>query len=203
MWDIDKKIIHYKELKPFLKPFAKAKTWDEEELRTVYRGLMTATFLKRDEDGHFSFMHRSFLEFFLAKRLYHAFKKQKGFKKCLNTTRFDRKIIFFLYLLDKQNCVSPILQNILKTSYQKNISENALQILYWLARFDCDMEETISDVKKMQRTTEKFFPSKMHLRKAILQEINLEAAIFMELIFFSNSIWPRILPSSLPLPYLP
>jgi hypothetical protein len=65
---------------------------------------MTATFLKRDEDGHFSFMHRSFLEFFLAKRLYLAFKKKKGIKKCRNTTRFDRKIIFFLFLLDQQSC---------------------------------------------------------------------------------------------------
>jgi WD40 repeat protein len=176
MWNKDQKVMHYKELSPFLKPFAKAKTWDEEELRSIYRELMTATFLKRDEDGHFSFMHRSFLEFFLAKRLYLAFKKKKGIKKCLNTTRFDRKIIFFLYLLDQQSCVIPSLQGILTASYEKNISENALQILYWLARFECDMEDTISDVNKMQKVTAKLFPSTMQLKKASLQEINLEAA---------------------------
>jgi WD40 repeat protein len=176
MWNKDKKVMHYKELSPFLKSFAKAKTWDEDELRSIYRELMTATFLKRDDDGQFSFMHRSFLEFFLAKRLYLAFKMNKAIKKCLNTTRFDRKVIFFLYLLDQQSCVSPSLQGILTAPYEKNISENALQILYWLARFECDMEDTISDVKKMQTLTGRLFPSKMQLTKASLQEINLEAA---------------------------
>ncbi|ETR73287.1 MAG: hypothetical protein OMM_01070 [Candidatus Magnetoglobus multicellularis str. Araruama] len=131
---------------------------------------------KRDDDGQFSFMHRSFLEFFLAKHLYQAFKNKEGIKKCLNTTRFDRKVIFFLYLLDQQNCVIPSLQDILTAAYEKNISENALQILYWLARFECDMEDTISDVQKMQTMTDKLFPSKMRLKKASLQEINLEAA---------------------------
>jgi hypothetical protein len=40
-------------------------------------------------------------------------------EKCLNTTRFDRKVIFFLYLLDQQNCVSPALQGILTEAYEK------------------------------------------------------------------------------------
>jgi len=176
MWNTDKKEMHYKELVPFLKPFAKAKTWDEDELRDVYRELMTATFLQRDDAGHFSFMHSSFMEFFLAKRIYLAFQKQKRIKKYLNTTRFDQKIIFFLFLLDKKESIVPPLQKILTTAYEKNISENALQILYWIARFKCNMEETVSDIKVLQQLSGQLIPKKIILKKAKLQDINLEAA---------------------------
>jgi uncharacterized protein YjbI with pentapeptide repeats len=68
------------------------------------------------------------------------------------------------------------LQKILTAAYEKNVSENALQILYWMARFQCNMEETVSDVKALQEITGQLIPEKIMLKKANLQEMNLEAA---------------------------
>ncbi|KPA10264.1 repeat-containing protein [Candidatus Magnetomorum sp. HK-1] len=177
IWNSETKRIHYKEFLPFLMPFAKAQKWTENNLRLIIRELMAASFLKRDDQGHFSFMHQSIMEFFIAKRLHIAFKSNKAIRKLLNTYRLNKKIILFLTLMDKEkNIITKTLQTILNAGYEKNISENTLQILYWSARYACDMPESVTDVKKVQEKTRHLIPENAKLSNALLQEINLEAA---------------------------
>ena len=177
VWNKKNKKINYKEFLPFLVPFARVQKWTENNLRLIIRELMSASFFKRDDEGNFSFFHSSIMEFFVAKRLNLAFKSKKGIAKLLNTYRFNEKIVLFLWLVDKdKEALTKFLQNILKNEYEKNISENALQILYWIARYSCDMADKVTDVNKLQEKTRMFFPEKAMLNNALLEEINLEAA---------------------------
>jgi len=181
MWNSNNNEMHYISFLSFLTPFTKPRKWSEKNLRLIIRELMAASFLKRNDDGHYSFIHPSIMEYFLAKRLYIAFKSNKAVKKLLNAKRFNRKIIYFLSSLDKESkCVIALLQNILKAPYHKNISENALQILYWFARYSCNMEEKVTDIEKLQKETALLIPSKTQLTQAALQEIDLEAADLQE-----------------------
>src|SRR5262249_45045403 len=135
-----------------------------------------ASFLKRDDAGNFSFMHRSFGEFFVAKKIAAALQVQYGERQrpglssahpsseaqvadaprtdalceVLNTRRYDQKTIFFLAQLDESDTMREALQQILLGDYQTNISENSLQLLYCSARIRCGMEEEISEVAELK-----------------------------------------------------
>jgi WD40 repeat protein len=180
MWHDEKSDIHYKKLTPFLEKLASQKKIDfgEEEIEDVAKIMQTATFLKRDDKGHFSFVHRSFMEFFLASRIYNYLKDSEKKPKLepLNTRRFDRKIIYFLYLLDTNTDIKMPLQNVLISSYALHISENALQILYWCGRMKADMEENIKDPEKLSIELETWIPEKIIMERARLEEIILECA---------------------------
>jgi WD40 repeat protein len=177
MWNADNNEMHYITFLSFLTPFTKPRKWSEKDLRIIIRELMAASFLKRNDDGYYSFIHPSVMEYFLAKRLYIAFKSKKAVSKLLNAKRFNHKIIYFLASLDKEtNCIPHPLQQILQAPYQKNISENALQILYWMARYACKMENDVTDIEKLQKETALLIPEKSQLSQAALQDINLQAA---------------------------
>jgi len=177
MWNSPNHELHYKKMPIFLKPLAQARKWSEKNLRIIMRELLAASFIKRDDQGNFSFLYPSLMEYFLAKRIYAAFKTKKAIGKLLKTNRFNTKTIYFLWLLDKETrCVTSELQAILSKKYKKYISENALQILYWFARHTCKMELEITDVIKMQLETANCIPEKAQLAEANLQEIDLEAA---------------------------
>jgi WD40 repeat protein len=177
MWNSKNNEIHYKKLPAFLNPLAQARKWTEKNIRIIMRELMADSFIKRNDHGYFSFLYPSLMEYFLAKRLYVAFKSKKAIGKLLKTNRFNSKIVYFLWLFDKEtNCVTPELQAILSKNYKKLISENALQILYWFARHECNMASKITDVIKMQLETAGRIPTNAQLSQANLQEIDLEAA---------------------------
>jgi WD40 repeat protein len=177
MWSSKNNELHYKKLPAFLSPLAQARKWSEKNIRMIMRELMAASFIKRNDHGYFSFLYPSLMEYFLAKRLYVAFKSKKAIGKLLKTNRFNSQIIYFLWVFDKEtNCVTPELQSILSQDYKKSISENALQILYWFARHECNMASKITDVIMMQLETARRIPKKSQLAQADLQEIDLEAA---------------------------
>ena len=177
MWNRENNELHYMKMPPFLIPLAQVRNWSAKNLRIIMRELMAASFIKRNDQGYYSFIYPSLMEYFLAKRLYVAFQSKKATGKLLKTKRFNSKIIFFLWLFDKEtHCVTPELQSILSKKYRKQISENALQILYWFARYECNMASKITDVIKMQLETANRIPDNAQLANANLQEINLEAA---------------------------
>jgi WD40 repeat protein len=177
MWNSKHNEMHYKKMPAFLSPLAQTRRWSEKNIRIIMRELMAASFLKRNDHGYFSFLYPSLMEYFLAKRLYVAFKSKKAIGKLLKTNRFNSNIIYFLWLFDQEtNCVTPELQSILSKNYKKYISENSLQILYWFARHECNMASDITDVIKMQLETARRIPQKAQLAGANLQEIDLEAA---------------------------
>ncbi len=72
--------LHYTEIPRLIRSWREVNNVDEEE---IDRELRTATFLVRDQGGHYRFSHRSFLEFFFARYLLSAAESARG------TTDFD------------------------------------------------------------------------------------------------------------------
>ena len=132
LWHEEKDMIHYRELALFVEKLIAAKVMElgDEQAEDIAREMQTATFLKRDESGHFSFVHRSFMEFFLARKIYDEMGAPTSTSAALNTRRFDRKIVYFLTHLDAADAIRPPLQQILRNAYVANVSKNVLQVLY-------------------------------------------------------------------------
>ncbi|HLK59109.1 MAG TPA: TIR domain-containing protein [Chthonomonadaceae bacterium] len=182
MWHEEKDDIHYKELASFVHSLMHDPSiaLGDEEAEVIAAEMQAATFLKRDEEGNFTFVHRSFMEFFLAQRLHACLTildEEGKIPRLLNTRRFDRKIIYFLTLLDTQNAMITPLQAILTSAYRPNLSENALQLLYWSERIRAGMEEKISDHEALRGRLAPRIPVGAQLSGANLQEIVLEGAI--------------------------
>jgi hypothetical protein len=65
------------------------------------------------------------MEFFLARKIYDELRDATFMLPVLNTRRFDRKIVYFLTHLDAADAIRPPLQQILRSAYVSNVSENA------------------------------------------------------------------------------
>jgi WD40 repeat protein len=181
MWNKSTEKIHHQELEEFLlneKKESLVALSDHYNIAQILRETMTASFLNRDKDGNFSFMHKSFLEYFLAKKIYNEFNQEKFTPSFLKTYRFQKEMIFFLIQLDHEEIIVAPLQNILINNYQENISENALQILYWKARFDCNMEKQFDSEQRnvFYNKTKTLIPEKIKLQGANMKSIELNGA---------------------------
>jgi hypothetical protein len=88
----------------------------------------------------------------------------------------DRKIVYFLTLLDTNDAIVAPLQNILTVTYVPRVSENALQCLYWSGRIGSLMEETIDDPDRLRAALAARIPPKAQLDGAQLQGFLLEYA---------------------------
>lgn len=181
LWHEEKEEIHSSELIVVVQQLAEDKViaLGESLAEDIAREMQTATFLKRDEQGNFSFIHRSFMEFFLARSIQEELRQTNSLNpqsRVLNTRRFDRKVIFFLTLLNESGRHLEVLKTILTTRYQTKISENALQILYWHGRFRAGMEDNITNIVDLQNELALYLPPGCRLNGASLQEIVLEGA---------------------------
>jgi WD40 repeat protein len=109
------------------------------DLDRVDLELRTAAFLIRTNDGFYSFSHRSFLEFFMARRILRALREDEGaMASVLGTAPVTPECISFLFDLldgeaDWKGCKT-ILPAILAAPYRDGVSENALRLAYRLAR---------------------------------------------------------------------
>ncbi|MBI3249664.1 MAG: TIR domain-containing protein [Deltaproteobacteria bacterium] len=182
LWHEEKDAIPYRDLVPFVQRLVTDRTLDpgDEEAEDIAREMQGASFLKRDDPGNFSFVHRSFMEYFLARKLLDGLTQDPPLLEVLNTRRFDRKIVYFLTLLDVHDAIVPPLQQLLTTSYHENLSENALQLLYWSGRIRCGMEETIVDEYALTMLLSRRLPVAAQLSGANLQGIILESADLKE-----------------------
>ncbi|UCH93659.1 MAG: hypothetical protein JSV88_25785 [Candidatus Aminicenantes bacterium] len=91
--------------------------------------LSTAFFLIRDEGGNYSFAHKSFLEFFLARKIKKEFIKENF--DILNLKLLSKEIVFFFRnLIEDDDLIIRMATRLLKRKHRKNISENVLFIFY-------------------------------------------------------------------------
>ncbi len=118
----------------------------------------TALFLNRSPDGYYRFRHRSFLEFFVARRLRRALSALVGIAAhegeaapasgdaaaasdpalalaeaaaLLDTRPFSREVLYFLHFWETQAAAIPTLaRHVLEAEYRSRVSENALLLLH-------------------------------------------------------------------------
>ncbi len=132
VWDSPENRVHYHLL------FEKATEFFQDRQLTVYDKeridyeVRTALFLHRDAEGYYSFIHRSFLEFFIARTLRSGLAA--GGFECLNLRRITREVAFFLEFWPEARRIPEAAGKVLESPYQPGVSENALLLLYFHAR---------------------------------------------------------------------
>jgi WD40 repeat protein len=180
IYDEEKHKIHFNDLLRLVERLNGGKLdFHGEEFEDVAEELRTASFLKRDADGNYEFADRSFGEYFLACKLHDTLSKPGGIsdiRRLLRTRRFEPKVIFFLSLLMKKDSDYRLQQSILSGDYESNVSENALQILYWSARYRLDVEARITEPGRLRQTLLNQIPRGARLSNASLKGMALEAS---------------------------
>lgn len=132
IWNSPENRVHYTALAEKAAEFFRGHSLTAYDMERVDYEVRTALFFHRDAEGYYSFITRSFLEFFIARTL------QKGFSKsdpnCLNLKHITREVAFFLEFWPASKKICEVTGEILERNYQPRISENALLLLYFHAR---------------------------------------------------------------------
>ena len=176
MWTEEKTTFSTTELVSFVSTIHAGKAIDfgDQEVEDIVSEVRAASFLRRSHRGdEWNFMHRSFGEFFLARKVADGLKAGKA--DVLATRRFDQKVVYFLALLDEQRQTVEPLQRVLTGPYQAQVSGNALQVLYWSGRIRAGMEEKIDSIEGLRQELALHIPPRVQLAGAKLQEVVLEA----------------------------
>jgi Tol biopolymer transport system component len=132
VWDSPENRVHYSLL------FEKATEFFRDKPLTIYDKervdyeVRTALFLHRDAEGYYSFIHRSFLEFFIARTVRAGLAA--GDPGCLRLRRITREVAFFLEFWPEARRIPEVAAEVLESRYQPGLSENALLLLYFHAR---------------------------------------------------------------------
>ncbi len=196
LWQEGQKSIHYTALSDVLSRHLKSKIKTTRELEAADFEVRTAAFLVRDGEGNYSFAHRSFQEFFIARKI----KKEllKGNTKILDLRRLSREIIFFLrHLMENDNQIIQPMAELLAKAYKKNISENALLSFYNVIKMGCldqrfslneEVEFSDKDAKNFQNCLKQHLSHQFKLSTAALNSTTLSWMIFKHADFRKTSV---------------
>jgi WD40 repeat protein len=132
VWDSPENRVHYHLLFEKATEFFKDKPLTIFDKERVDYEVRTALFLHRDAEGYYSFIHRSFLEFFIARTIRSGLAA--GDPGCLRLRRITREVAFFLEFWPETKRIPELARDVLESSYQPGVSENALILLYFHAR---------------------------------------------------------------------
>ncbi|MBI3270741.1 MAG: pentapeptide repeat-containing protein [Planctomycetes bacterium] len=89
----------------------------------------TALFLNRDAQGNYTFIHKSFLEFFIARTLRAGIKE--GRPEALDLRRLTPEVALFLESWEEAQRIPAFACGILSRSAPPRVAANALLLLYW------------------------------------------------------------------------
>ena len=173
LWEEDSERLHFSFLGDVLKDYLKEKnrTVTLTDVELASSEVRTASFLTRNEEGNYGFAHRSFMEYFLAKRI--ARRLKGGDVQCLDVRQLSKEIILFLGQMTDAELLVKTTGEILSQSYRKRISENALHIFYWCVRYLHSSCGNIKDSEALKVLFEELRPTRVLLEGAVLDRAEL------------------------------
>jgi hypothetical protein len=127
IWDAPGQSVHYQELFEKSTEFFAGKSLTPHDKERIDYEVRTALFLHRDERGYYRFIHRSFLEFFLARTLRAGLDAQDP--GCLDLKRLTREVVLFLTFWPEARRIPELAGRVLEEGYRPRVSENALVLL--------------------------------------------------------------------------
>ncbi len=128
LWTRPERRIHHRDLLAALRTMP-AETFAGLDLDRVDLELRTAAFLTRTADGHYGFSHKSFLEFFLAKRVVRAAAAgADGVTAALGTEALSPEVVRFVLDLGAGGPLRDEVLRLLARPYRARASENALRL---------------------------------------------------------------------------
>ena len=143
LWAADDKRLHYADLARAVRQHSPSIAAGLDHERTDLE-LRTAAFLVRSPDGYYRFSHKSFLEFFIARQIWHAIQdgNAESFANALDTAPLNPESVHMLGDLLAANAHSGVdaydsameaTGAVLGQAYRARVSENALLLRYHLA----------------------------------------------------------------------
>ncbi len=133
LWNASRQEVHYEELAEKALDFYSGRRelsyLDKERVDYEVR---TALFLHRDSRGYYRFIHRSFLEYFVAATLRQGLAT--GDPAVLDLAPLTREVALFLLHWPEAEKIPELAATVLEAPYRRRVSENALRLLYFLAR---------------------------------------------------------------------
>ncbi|MFP5286829.1 MAG: NACHT domain-containing protein, partial [Thermoanaerobaculia bacterium] len=132
VWDSPENRVHYDLLFERAAEFFNDRPLSLRDKEQIDYEVRTALFLNRNPEGYYSFIHRSFLEFFLARTLRRGLAA--GDPGCLALRRITREVAFFLEFWPEAKRIPELAADVLTAGCQPGVSENALLLLYFHAR---------------------------------------------------------------------
>ena len=132
IWDSPDGRVHYQVLADKAREFLGSHLPPGISLERLDAAVRSATFLNRDAGGYYSFIHRSFLEFFVARTIREGIARNDP--ATLHLRRLAPEIAHFLQHWPEAGRTPELAASVLSASYQPRVSENALLLLYWQAR---------------------------------------------------------------------
>ncbi|MFL6260862.1 MAG: pentapeptide repeat-containing protein [Thermoanaerobaculia bacterium] len=175
VWDSPENRVHYDLLFEKATEFFKDRSLTIHDKERIDYEVRTALFLHRDPEGYYSFIHRSFLEFFIARTIRQGLAKGDG--SCLDLKRITREVAFFLEFWPEAKRIPEVTGRFLENGYQARISENSLILLYFHARASLGplVGPGIDDQDDLPRLREAF--SRMRPKTLRLEGADLEGAL--------------------------
>jgi uncharacterized protein YjbI with pentapeptide repeats len=171
LWEEDSPTIHYKQLNEYVKAELAPQIADVQQFIEIDSEIRTASFLTRDNAGHYGFAHKSYSEYFFARYL--ASRITTDCLTCLNTRRISTEVLGFLRDMIDFVQLEPALEDILTRPYSSLLSENALICLYSIRRSRLLNEHNVDQLAVP-------LPPKMDLSMAQLDQVDLTAAVMTE-----------------------
>jgi RNA polymerase sigma factor (sigma-70 family) len=168
LWDQEVSTVHYTALSDYVQSTLASLIANPRELVEIDTDVRTASFLTRDEHGHYGFAHKSYAEFFLARHICQELLAKRA--ECLNTRRFGHELIMFMGQLCSTE-VDAVLEGVLTQPYRQRISENALTCLYGIRR-----ERLLGASDDLQPLDHVPLPAGIQMAGADLDGVTLEAA---------------------------
>jgi WD40 repeat protein/uncharacterized protein YjbI with pentapeptide repeats/Mrp family chromosome partitioning ATPase len=135
LWGRPERRIHHRELGNVLRTTC-SDLFKGIDLDRVDFELRTAAFLTRTADGHYAFSHKSFLEYFYARRLCDAVD-ENNLREALRTSPIAPEVTAFLIELLGQEGVKRLVvatRALLEAPYVEKASENALRLAVQASR---------------------------------------------------------------------
>ncbi len=168
LWQNEQSSIHHIELAQYVQKELASEVRDPRRLVEMDSEIRVATFLTRDDLGSYSFAHKSFGEFFLAKYL--ASELTAGNVGCLQGKRLSVEVVRFLQYLLPGTGTDELFERVLVNQYTPLVSENALVCLYGVRR------GRLAEAGQLKGTPVPL-PEGMQLQGARLDLVNLERAL--------------------------
>ena len=176
VWNADGQSVHYETLYEKSAEFFGDRSLSLHDKERIDYEVRTALFLRRNAEGFYSFVHRSFLEYFVARTLRRGLVAQEA--SCLKLRRLTREVAFFLEQWPERERIPDLAQWVLKAPYQPRVSENALLLLYFhtLAQEGPLLgpeAEALEDFTALNRRFAKWRPAGWRLEGAELSAVDL------------------------------
>ena len=179
IWDTPERRVRYDELADKLVEF-----YNERPLTVIQKEKLdyearTAVFLKRDAGGYYTFIHASFLEYFIARIIRDGLRANDT--RVLNLRRLTKEIAYFLESWEEAARIPELAGAALSMKYEKRVSENALLLLYWhaaaasgpLVGRGAEVHETPQAIQKRRERFTAMRPDVIDLCGADLSATNL------------------------------